>query len=222
MKAIETRYAGRYFRSRLEARWAIVFDSLRISWEHEPEGFELDSGRYLPDFRLQLPRGPVWFEVKPPHADGDVRWQELSKATGMPLYVSFGLTLPSQCRRPDGLIEAVHPQGWDNQHLPCICPKCGAAGFEYHGRGRRVCGNRCFTDDADERTDESLEVTAALTAAMSARFDRDEPQPVQTHLARVLACLGERPYVRFDSRLSQAIDRTHGGRLDPNTGEVKA
>ena len=53
MKAIETRYKGYRFRSRLEARWAVFFDKLNLEWEYEREGFELDDGtRYLPDFFL--------------------------------------------------------------------------------------------------------------------------------------------------------------------------
>lgn len=52
IKAIETEYAGCRFRSRLEARWAVVFDHLGIRWEYEPEGLDLDGVRYLPDFRL--------------------------------------------------------------------------------------------------------------------------------------------------------------------------
>lgn len=32
-KAVETVYKGYRFRSRLEARWAIFFDSLGIKWE---------------------------------------------------------------------------------------------------------------------------------------------------------------------------------------------
>jgi hypothetical protein len=53
MRAIETRYAGHRFRSRLEARWAIVFDQLGITWRYEPEGFSLSDGlAYLPDFVL--------------------------------------------------------------------------------------------------------------------------------------------------------------------------
>lgn len=62
IKAIETRYAGCRFRSRLEARWAVFFDSLGIEWEYEPEGFELPSGWYLPDF--WLPEGQAWVEIK--------------------------------------------------------------------------------------------------------------------------------------------------------------
>jgi hypothetical protein len=51
IKAIDTHYKGYKFRSRLEARWAVFFDSLKIKWDYEPEGYELGDGdRYLPDF----------------------------------------------------------------------------------------------------------------------------------------------------------------------------
>jgi hypothetical protein len=65
MKAIETRYKGYRFRSRLEARWAIFFDALGLTWEYEPEGFETDAGWYLPDFFLHGNgrRGP-YVEIK--------------------------------------------------------------------------------------------------------------------------------------------------------------
>lgn len=69
MKAIETKYKGYRFRSRLEARWAVFFDALGVVWEYEPEGFELGGGvRYLPDFRIQyvVDGHPCaeWVEVK--------------------------------------------------------------------------------------------------------------------------------------------------------------
>lgn len=63
IKAIETRYAGCRFRSRLEARWAVFLDALSIPWEYEPQGFELPvNGRYLPDF--WLPVAEAWMEIK--------------------------------------------------------------------------------------------------------------------------------------------------------------
>lgn len=70
IKAIETTYAGCRFRSRLEARWAVLFDRLGIPWEYEPQGFqvshrltyELGTFPYLPDF--WLPKEQVWVEVK--------------------------------------------------------------------------------------------------------------------------------------------------------------
>ncbi len=53
IQAIPTRYAGCHFRSRLEARWAVFFDTLGIRWVYEPEGFVGAYGeQYLPDFHL--------------------------------------------------------------------------------------------------------------------------------------------------------------------------
>lgn len=64
MKAIETHYNGYRFRSRLEARWAVFFDELRIKYQYEPEGFNLgDNVWYLPDF--YLPEQECWLEIKP-------------------------------------------------------------------------------------------------------------------------------------------------------------
>lgn len=40
-KAIQTVYKGYKFRSRLEARWAVFFDALGITWQYEKEGYEL-------------------------------------------------------------------------------------------------------------------------------------------------------------------------------------
>jgi hypothetical protein len=60
--AIETRYAGCRFRSRLEARWAVFFDHLGIPWQYEPQGYLVDGKPYLPDFRLT--ECDTWVEVK--------------------------------------------------------------------------------------------------------------------------------------------------------------
>ena len=65
IRAIETRYAGCRFRSRLEARWAVFFDYLGISWQYEPQGFLVgpeNTVPYLPDF--WLPGCGIWVEVK--------------------------------------------------------------------------------------------------------------------------------------------------------------
>lgn len=67
IKAIETQYKGYLFRSRLEARWAVFFDSLRIRWEYEKEGFDISGIRYLPDFYLLN----SYIEIKPDGYDVD-------------------------------------------------------------------------------------------------------------------------------------------------------
>lgn len=59
---LETRYAGCHFRSRLEARWAVFFDCLRIPWQYESQGYQVGAQTYLPDF--YLPQSKTWVEVK--------------------------------------------------------------------------------------------------------------------------------------------------------------
>lgn len=60
---IQTRFAGRFFRSRTEARWCVFFDTLGVRWDYEPEGYILQGEPYLPDFYIHDWR--AWFEVKP-------------------------------------------------------------------------------------------------------------------------------------------------------------
>lgn len=53
IKALDTYYDGKMFRSRLEARWAVFFDLCGVNYEYEPGGFDLGNGlKYLPDFLL--------------------------------------------------------------------------------------------------------------------------------------------------------------------------
>lgn len=70
IKAIQTRYNGRLFRSRLEARWAVFFDCLDINYEYEPEGYVLQNGDwYLPDFLIS---SSFYLEIKgqaPTHSE---------------------------------------------------------------------------------------------------------------------------------------------------------
>lgn len=57
-----TTYKGVNFGSRLEARWAVLFDTLNWRWEYEPEC----AGAYIPDFLLHGGSGRrVYVEVKP-------------------------------------------------------------------------------------------------------------------------------------------------------------
>ena len=60
-------YNGICFRSKLEARWAVVFDMLGIRWIYEPETLRRDFWEfptyYRPDF--YLPEHDKYVEVKP-------------------------------------------------------------------------------------------------------------------------------------------------------------
>lgn len=65
-----TTYKGIKMRSRLEASYAAVLDSIDdITWAYEPQCFADASGQYLPDFRCVNTEGVCYFEVKPPTAD---------------------------------------------------------------------------------------------------------------------------------------------------------
>jgi len=68
LHAIETVFHGYRFRSRLEARWAVVFDALGVAYRYESEGFDLGGVRYLPDF--YLPALKWWVEIKPKRPTG--------------------------------------------------------------------------------------------------------------------------------------------------------
>jgi hypothetical protein len=63
--AIQTRYKGYLFRSRLEARWAVFFDQCDVRYLYEDQGFSLPSGPYLPDF--YLPQISAFVEIKASH-----------------------------------------------------------------------------------------------------------------------------------------------------------
>ena len=86
-KAIETYYNGYRFRSRLEARWAVFFDSMKIRYLYENEGFERffeDEGpsiKYLPDF--YLPDYDLFAEVKGIRHRGQMTKEDAYKMSWM-------------------------------------------------------------------------------------------------------------------------------------------
>ena len=92
MQAIETIDNGYRFHSRLEARWAVFFDVLRIRYQYEREGFNLDGRWYLPDF--YLPDYDYWIEIKPEEPDSaSADWKKVaSLAThlGKDVYIAIG------------------------------------------------------------------------------------------------------------------------------------
>lgn len=106
IKAIETRYAGYRFRSRLEARWAVFMDHLNVPWEYEPQGYVInDNTPYLPDF-LVYPntRFAFWLEVKGafPNKDELTKAKGLAEGSGIPAYVYWG-NLEPPGPNPDSL-----------------------------------------------------------------------------------------------------------------------
>jgi hypothetical protein len=190
--AIPTRYHDTDFRSRLEARWAIVLDRLGVRWYYEYEAHSLPSGSYLPDFWLPDISDGTWLEIKadnPPNTEGIERLAgELAGATGHDCMVAWGFPLPEDVgscgpatawpssRRYDsdregGLMTLNGPESWDNHYALTLCPVCDKVGIQFDARGARVCHSH-GTGDRDHRGDDPT-ILAAYRAGWSARYDRD-------------------------------------------------
>jgi hypothetical protein len=169
IKPIETRYAGCRFRSRLEARWAVFFDTLGIAWEYEPQGFELgplpaslieemkndrfrepedaDSehlGYYLPDF--WLPGQEAWIEVKGTELS-EQEWNRLYRffeLVGQRSFVAVG-NIPdprtiNAIGHPYGSGFEIHTYG-DHHYAWTRCLWCGFYDIAFDARSARTrCG----------------------------------------------------------------------------------
>lgn len=169
IRAIETRYAGTYFRSRLEARWAIWFDAMGIPWNYEIVGWSVGDARYLPDF--ELPSFGWHVEIKPsaiPEAEAArlsrvfyaARDSQTNLAVlqGYPAYGQYVLKVSddplqlawafADCRRCNGVSYVAHDESaWGNV-------------------GRHMCqDNEKWPDVAGAR------IVGAYEKAMRAKFD---------------------------------------------------
>lgn len=182
LKAIDTRYNGRLYRSRLEARWAVFMDALGVRFEYEPEGYEMtmDDGsiRYLPDF--WLPDLECFVEIKrePSGAEDDFSASfpcaALAELSGHPVFLFQGDInfVPGDSSAADRTPEAqgFMPDGWDEPYHWCECRSCGQVGIQFNGfAGRIPCRCHKYTDR--DCNDGSIRLEDAFAKAMSARFE---------------------------------------------------
>ena len=165
IRAIETRYSGVRFRSRLEARYAVFFDRLRISWEYEPEGYVLSSGEcYIPDFWLPSFNGGTYVEVKPTGGD-------FKKALAFALDAKVRVWLadgPPKRRWYTHVSTYTHEGESRLSHaevIPCWCKADGENRFWFDD------GSGFPDNDTDlEAYDVDQRVYKASSAALSYRF----------------------------------------------------
>lgn len=103
--AIQTRYKGYHFRSRTEARWAVLFDSLHLPYEYEFQGYKLNGTFYLPDF--WFPTTKHWAEIKP----DNVTREDVNKCSALAVHTQHPCILFSGT--PDYWKEylVMYPQG---------------------------------------------------------------------------------------------------------------
>jgi hypothetical protein len=180
IQAIETRYKGYRFRSRLEARWAVFFDTLGIRWEYEKEGYNLgEVGLYLPDFWLPNVghRGTrihgVWLEIKgqAPTSIEDQKCFALTRMTGSPTFLFVGMPGDDD-NNNEGGYEYVYSSedggGWDSGmcFMRCYNDRCKHIKIEFYEGSYMVCP-KCDSQCDDEHP----QVQAAISAARGARFE---------------------------------------------------
>lgn len=135
MKAIDTKYKGYKFRSRLEARWAVFFDQMGIPWEYEVEGFDLDGLRYLPDF--WLPLHEVWVEIKGHLLDDKLTNKMAEQCTRLalgsecPVIVNYKDPMEMRCVVFRADVAEMYRSTWST------CPACGTLGIKVLSEDKR-------------------------------------------------------------------------------------
>lgn len=168
MKAIETKYNGRLYRSRLEARWAVFFDTAGIRVEYEAEGYRLPGGvLYLPDFRV--PSLNAFIEIKP----GELNDTEARKCGLLAVesvgrvYAFCGQVEPTtEWGNPPRAVAFIgYPEGFVEDEDGWAWAVCGACGpvIAWQGQECPQCGS-----EVDEN---SILLLRAYQAAASARFE---------------------------------------------------
>lgn len=138
LKAIETKYNGFTFRSRMEARWAVFMDSLGVKYNYEPEAYELDKGLvYLPDF--WVPSLETFIEIKPdkPKAHEEHKAMLLARQSMHRVIILTGNPVLPTNDLHGGYI--YFPSGSaDEYYWWCECPRCGAFGIEWGGSSHKL------------------------------------------------------------------------------------
>lgn len=123
LKPIETRYKGYRFRSRLEARWAVFFEEMKLDWIYEPEGFQLPSGVwYLPDFFVKSPEKCLdyFYEVKPKGTAPCPKVNEFNDLINPLVEIDGGLGYPDG-HKPKKIIQL---NGDPMDFVISMCPRC--------------------------------------------------------------------------------------------------
>lgn len=172
IQAIQTRYAGLYFRSRLEARWATFYNSLRVPFEYEKEGFNLWGNSYLPDF--WLPEQQAWVEIKGERPSELERFKagQLATMTGKRVFIFHGsIEVPhadALAFLPVTMRGETHSDE-DDGYRWCEC-KCGKVGIEYNGMGHRICNH----GHAPFFSFNTYRLTLAAGLARAARFEHED------------------------------------------------
>lgn len=182
IRPIETRYRGYRFRSRLEARWAVFFDTAKIRWDYEVQGYDVNGRAYLPDF--YLPDLRCYFEVKPT-SEYDLGFlQSFAYAIKTHVVVAEGgIPDPEEWRCDENtqlrLLSCTSPEepsdewvdemAWGYKDMFLECNHCGKIRImnEVYCTMKDNCS-------CNERHARWMPISRALEAARAARFEHGE------------------------------------------------
>ena len=166
MRPLLTLYSGIRFRSRLEARWAVVFESMKWSWIYEPEGFVHEGQAYLPDFWVD--DFDSFVAIKPVCST-----KELRKALERDMERQRDMIA---CGLRHVIIEGSPVQGKYRMHFGqecehvvlADCRRCAATC--YVGESMWGAMTPCCDSDATPVPESSERIQQAFLNAMSERF----------------------------------------------------
>lgn len=174
-----TWYDNYFFRSKLEAKWAVFFDLLKIKWGYEPESFTCDDGSqytpdfYLPDVYLRKIKG-VYIEIKPDHFhDSNYTRRIASSLKDGNLVVLYGDPLKAiieYAHFGENQNEQLQPF-WDNCMVFMFCENCRTTKIEFDE------GNYYYCPACDSSLlGANLEVSHACETARNFRFQFYDPR----------------------------------------------
>jgi len=179
IKAIPTRYKGYHFRSRLEARWAVFFDTAKIKWEYEPQGYVVDGVPYLPDFHL--PDLHCYFEVKGSSGYDLDLLQRFAREIKRLVVVAEGqIPDPDEgtCGEEIGLqvLYPANPEGWPDGIVHDMAWGYKDMFLRCDGCDRVVIMNEVYSSmkeacSCGDRHARLMPLSDALSAARAARFE---------------------------------------------------
>lgn len=114
MKVIPTEYNGYRFRSRLEARWAVFMDVLKVPFLYDPDAYEFNGVGYLPDFFI--PSIGAFLEIKPvkPAKSEQVIYSSLAQFTKQRVFLAHQAPELPACANDDESMTCFFPEGGED------------------------------------------------------------------------------------------------------------
>jgi hypothetical protein len=176
-RPIPTRYKGCLFRSRNEARRAVFFETLRLRWTHEFEGFRIPNCRgYLPDFYIDQWRS--WAEIKSgdPRPEAWAKCRLLCDTTNQFVVLLSGEPYPERYQA----YLFIPKDHWEGEPEDFYGPgefaqsRCGHGLWFVEPNAAAICLDYTDTTRAEDSSDWPLfteELKNAYDSARSARFE---------------------------------------------------